>query len=336
MKMLSEAGRLFRVEEWYDSKVPMLILPALYSVAVIRGGEVQGYLKYMLLLLCFDSIFLAFGYLVNDYADIDVDKKAGKKKVMHHLPGQIPLLLVIASGAAGCLEVLFISHSPLVIVALSVIYFFGASYSMPPLRFKERGIWGLLVSSSAQRCFPLLLLPVLLEIPVDRSYVLWMILSFFVGIRYILVHQYIDGENDKKSGVDTFALRHQRKVTILINLSFVTELALLAVLMIPAFEKSPWILVFFSGYFWLSLIRWRGCRMVFGQGGLYSFDQVPLEDLYNHFLPLVFVIMLMQRDLRWGVLLIIWGIFLLRPLIGHLRFPVKILADRLKKQIQEG
>ena len=74
--------------------------------------------------------------------------------------------------------------------------------------------------------------------------------------------------------------------------------------------------------------------MVYGHGGLYSFDQVPLEDFYNHFLPLIFVILLMQQDLKWCVLFVAWMGILLRPAIRHLEFPVKIWKNR-RREIED-
>lgn len=332
MRGLKDAVGLFRVKEWYDSKVPMLLLPLLYGAALAADRFSPELFGKILLILYFDSIFLAFGYLINDYADMDVDKKAGKDKRMHHLPAGIPLFLVIGSIVLGCLPVLIVSPDWRTVLALAVIYFFGGSYSAPPLRFKERGVWGLLVSSSAQRCFPLFLLPVLMKTEVDAAYLLWILLSFFVGLRYILVHQYVDAENDRKAGVETFALHHQRKVAVLIRLSFAAELAFLTLLMIPAAVLRPWILWFLAAYALLTAIRWRGCRMVFGQGGLYSFDQVPLEDLYNHFLPLLFAVMMMQSDPGWGILPAIWAAALLYPAVGHLKFPARIIADYVKRK----
>lgn len=332
MKILKEWGQIFRVGEWYDSKVPMLLLPALYIMIIEGTASAEHALGNVILLLIFDSVFLAFGYLINDYADMDVDKKAGKEKVIHRFSVKVSLFIVIASVILGCLPVLVVSHEWKTVLVLGIIFFFGGSYSAPPLRFKERGVFGLIVSSTAQRCFPLLLIPVLSGTSVDAEYVLWMLLSFCVGIRYILVHQYIDAENDQKTGVQTYAIQHQSEVAILIKCAFVAELVLIIVLLAPICREYWWTNMFWICYVFLSLIRWRGCKMVYGHGGLYSFDQVPLEDFYNHFLPLIFVILLMQQDLKWCVLFVAWMGILLRPAIRHLEFPVKIWKNRRRER----
>jgi len=159
--------RLFRVGEWYDSEIPLLILPALYILILTNGIWSGQQLCAVVMLTVFDCLFLAFGYLINDYSDLEVDRLAGKKKVMHAIPRQAAFLMVVLSAAAGCLSVLVISHSGFTVLWLAVIYFFGAFYSARPLRFKERGIWGWLVSSTAQHCFPLFLIPLLMGVSAD-------------------------------------------------------------------------------------------------------------------------------------------------------------------------
>lgn len=43
----------------------------------------------------------------------------------------------------------------------------------------------------------------------------------------------------------------------------------------------------FEFYLLLSIIRWRGVKIVFGQKPLYTYQQMPLEDFYNHYMPLL-------------------------------------------------
>lgn len=333
MKMLTKCKMLFRFDEWYDSKVPMLLLPVFYTILIEKNATIVAALRNVFLLIFFDATFLAFGYLINDYADMDVDKKAGKVKLMHQLPMRVSKCLVIGTAVIGCIPVLFVSHEWETFLVLAVIYFFGSSYSARPLRFKERGVWGLLVSSTAQRCFPLLLIPVLFEQSVTIGYLFWLLLSFCVGIRYILVHQYIDAENDRKSGVETYAIDNLSKVAFLIKCTFVIEIIVNILLLFPVCREYRWTLGMIAGYTCLSVIRWRGCKMVYGHGGLYSFEQVPLEDFYNNYLPLLFAVLLSSRDLKWGILIILWVVLLLKSTIKHLEFPVKICVNQLKRKV---
>lgn len=322
-------NKLLRVDEWYDSKIPLLILPFIYRAIFFKTNDV---IFKMIALLMFYCLFLGFGYLINDFADIKVDKKAGKIKVIHNMSKfTVIILLCIIVGLGSSLLIIF-NHSLKSLTTIVIIYFFGASYSMPPLRFKERGIWGLIVSSGAQRCLPLLAMVNVLEIPIDKYYIAWMLLSFFVGMRYILVHQNIDMDNDIKAGVNTFAAANKRKVTLLINVFFLFEIAMCVYLISAVIIKYNMVVIFCVAYVFLFAVRWKGSKAVFGHGGLYSFDQMPLEDYYNNFLPIICMVILVLQDISWVPILLIWIIVMFHSIVVHLRFPIRYLGDQILRK----
>src|SRR5690349_2116044 len=70
-------GALTRWDEWYDQKLPMFLAAVCYA-AIIRdhGSETTAWqIVALLVLFC---LYAAFGHLVNDYADREADRKAGK------------------------------------------------------------------------------------------------------------------------------------------------------------------------------------------------------------------------------------------------------------------
>ena len=323
--------QLYRIPEWYDSKVPLLLAPALYLFLKRQTALGAASLTELLLLILFYGIFLGFGYVINDYADLEADRLAGKKKVMQSMRRGAAAAVVWLTAAAGCALMLALSPTLKMCLALAVIYFFGASYSARPVRFKERGVMGLVVSSAAQRCFPLLLL-IVLEDWFSVDFWLWMILSFVVGLRYILVHQLLDLENDKKTGIETFSMGRETAVRRMIRLVFILEIVLICVLLAPLVIGHPWIAVIPAFYLWLSLIRWRGCLAVYGAAGMYSFAQAPLEDFYNQYLILMLDLLLMTVDRRWGILLILWAALLLWPAIRRMKFPMIYFRDQIRRR----
>lgn len=333
---LLSAASLFRAKEWYDSKVPMLISASLYLFAIQKTPFTLDNFLTIIILLLFYSIFLSFGYIINDYSDIEVDKKAGKNKVIHRFPHWLALLFVILTALIGFGIILVFKRNITILILLLIIYFFGMSYSAKPFRFKEKGVLGLIVSSSAQRCFPLILVFTIQEVPQPWIIILWIVLSFIVGLRYILVHQYIDMENDIKSGVQTFALKKEKAVKIMIPIVFSLEIILITILYIPLCIQQTWIIGFLVFYIVLSTIRWIGSQSVFGQKALYSFKQIPLEDFYNQYTPLILIIILMQNDIRWAVLLLIWLICLSYTFIVHLSFPITFTYRKIKGRKKHG
>lgn len=330
------ALNLFRTKEWYDSKVPMLISVTLYIFALNKASFSTDNFLIVITLTLFYSFFLSFGYIINDYADIEVDKITGKKKVIHQFSRTAALFFVILTATLGFGTILIFKRNIMVFIILLVVYFFGMSYSAKPFRFKEKGIMGLIVSSSAQRCFPLFLVFVIQDVPQLWRLILWIILSFIVGLRYILVHQYVDMENDSKSGVETFALKREKIVCAMIPVVFILEIFLIVILYIPLCIQHKWIFGVIGFYAVVSAVRWIGTQSVFGHKALYSFEQIPLEDFYNQYTLLILNIILMQYDIRWAILLLFWLAFLAYTFIVHLSFPITFAYRNIKRRNGHG
>ncbi len=333
--MISSFVKLFRVNEWYDSKIPMLTAATYYLLVRQHARFSYEALTMIGILILFYSVSMALGYIVNDYADMETDKLAGKKKLLHKFSKRTALLIVIGTVLTGCLPVLLYSPNWQTALLLAFIYLFGVSYSVPPFRFKEKGVWGLIVSSTAQRCFPLLIIFALQPTEMEWVLLLWMLLSFIDGLRYILVHQYIDLENDMISGVRTFTTGHQKMTMRLIPVVFLSEILLTGIILFPAAAEHLWMLYVLAGYVVISVIRWQGVKAVFRQKPLYTYYQMPLEDLYNHYLPLMLSTALMEYDQKWVVLLLIWAVFLLYPAAVRLSFPIQFLVKSIGNNIRK-
>ena len=120
------------------------------------------------------------------------------------MPAYIVVVVLCFLGIAGIALFAFLSRGKLLsIFFIAVAYFFAIFYSIPPIRFKERGIWGLLVSATAQRSFICLFFFSLYD---RYSLDTWLFFLLFtvIGIRWILVHQLIDIQNDMNNEVHTF------------------------------------------------------------------------------------------------------------------------------------
>jgi 4-hydroxybenzoate polyprenyltransferase len=79
--ILRSVAALVRWREWYDSKLPLYLVAMVYVVLQMEHpGVMQA--KQMAALLALFCCYAAFGHIVNDYADRDVDRKAGKKRLL--------------------------------------------------------------------------------------------------------------------------------------------------------------------------------------------------------------------------------------------------------------
>jgi 4-hydroxybenzoate polyprenyltransferase len=162
-----------------------------------------------------------------------------------------------------------------------------AFYSLPPLRFKERGILGLIVASIAQRSLPGLVFFATYR-HWETDTLLFSFLYFFVGLRWIIAHQIWDFENDSNSGVRTFAAQigKDRLTGLLKWLVFPVELALLAALIVYYFNRLPWLLVLFGVYLVWLWLSFRSRRQAGRSLSLIASEWIPLADFYFILWPL--------------------------------------------------
>jgi 4-hydroxybenzoate polyprenyltransferase len=150
---LSRLGLLVRWREWSDTKMPLFLVGVFYAVLRMDepGIAELAQIAALFALLCF---FAAFGHIINDYADRDADRAAGKKKILATWSKSAALSAVAipAVGTIG-LAVGFDGYT-LALTVLAVLV--AILYSLPPpARLKERGILGWLQATLAQRTLPL-------------------------------------------------------------------------------------------------------------------------------------------------------------------------------------
>lgn len=81
--MFQKIVRYLRLNEWYDSKVPF-VLCYIWSGYLRNSSSIttERYAEVFIAGAVFTSLFLAFGYMINDYADREVDAAADRKSVV--------------------------------------------------------------------------------------------------------------------------------------------------------------------------------------------------------------------------------------------------------------
>lgn len=150
------------------------------------------------------GFYFMYGFLINDFFDKSYDIKAGKKRAVQEI-SQIAFVGII-------LSVIFISALHLLYLnkfSYSIIYIFSyilaTLYSAPIIRFKEKGFIGIIINASIEKTLPVLAIFAFFNhFGIDMVVIL--IMSFFLQIAEITSHQIDDYENDKKTGIRTFAV----------------------------------------------------------------------------------------------------------------------------------
>lgn len=236
---------LLRWKDWGYSKMPPFFTAGFLFLLTNGLSPAQSIYRFAAFLV-FCAAFLAFGYGVNDFADRDDDRRAGKTNAML---GRNP-----AAGVAWLLGLIGLSIVPLIpyradlrlALAVVVTYAAGFAYSVPPFRLKERGVAGLISGAIAQRSLPVLVGAALFG-GFDRSLWLYCLLFTLVGIRWLLLHQIVDVGHDEATGVQTFvtATGVERSLLVMKKVVFPLELTAVSAWVISiSFERSAfWLLI---------------------------------------------------------------------------------------------
>lgn len=304
--MLDNIQKYLRTAEWLDSKVPFMISIALF-LYIFSNGSLQGYELYLNLgsYFLYISMFLAFSYVINDFTDIEIDIKAGKQKVMHRMPKVIVVFSMIIILLVGTIPMLLLIEKKLMFICYTVfLYLTGAAYSVHWLfRFKERGLVGLIECSVAQKCLPLLSLMFMFHVNLDYL-ILFIIVSFVNGLRYILIHQAVDYENDLKSGVKTFVSEGHKKFRRAIIMAFVIECILMFSVFIRLGVDYYFVFIVLLAYCLCEKIISTVVIKYMNVDWFCTFLAVPLELLYNVVFPIMMAIVItLQNCNLFGILI---------------------------------
>jgi 4-hydroxybenzoate polyprenyltransferase len=195
-----------RWDSWAQGKVSLLCSIMFYLVGKSSGSEYQAILTFVLF-LGFSIISSIYGYLINDLFDIEIDKKHGKRNVFENagfLRGIIIVIVVFVASVMFGLR--FLSKDYFLI--LWIIWTFSSTfYSARPIRFKERGVIGLLFAFMSQYPIPLLLC--FAAFGSFGSVDMWGIIvcTTISGAALEIGHQRFDMEKDHSTNTKTFAVR---------------------------------------------------------------------------------------------------------------------------------
>lgn len=200
-----EARALVRWRAWWFNKVPLSVM----LVLLLLDGRALTGVGVMVLLLVVVTVCAVgnYGYALNELFDIEEDARAGRSNA------------AAASGAARMWAIIVLSA----LCALAAAAFAGgaagalvtvvelalpATYSIPPMRTKERRWLGIVSDALAAHVYPALL--ALLAVahcsvrPVGAPLVVLLaIWSAAAGLRGILSHQLHTHERDARAGLRT-------------------------------------------------------------------------------------------------------------------------------------
>ena len=200
---LRRLARLLRLSEVWDKAVHIAGCALLLGAYDGWTGASEGDLAYYLAGI---TLLLAGGYAANDAADYRQDRVKEKRPGREAPPRSRSIIAAVAALTLGTALTWTVAVAPAARALAVATILLGLAYSLPPLRFKERGVWGVLVGAAAQRPALFLVWALTLRARGALAVVLALWL-FFIGLTGILGHQLLDRKRDRAAGVRTFVFR---------------------------------------------------------------------------------------------------------------------------------
>ena len=282
--------RLLRASEWWEYKL-VPVFGVFYATAVLVDVPVASLWMAALTVLAALVPGAVYVSVINDVTDRADDLAAGKT---NRMSGRSPAFMAAAVAipvSAGVLISVWWRHDTLLLTLYLCAWLAFSLYSLPPFRFKTRGLAGVLSDAAGAHLFPTLVAVVLAfrgaGKPVDA---IWMLAvaawAIGYGVRGILWHQLTDREHDARASVRTFAQRHPPEVSVHLAryAAFPLECAGLAVILWRLRGLLPILaLLLYTAFVVRRLTRWKMHAIVVEPRPRYL---IVLAEYYHVFLPL--------------------------------------------------
>ena len=308
-----------RYSEWWEYKlVPLLVVG--YSAIIINRFPIEKAALTLLVILLAIISGAIYVSVINDLTDIKEDAIAGKNNRMAGISPDRRLTILLISIIIGLFFGYKFYPDILSIYLFCSAYLVFSLYSLPPVRLKKRGIWGVFCDAMGAHLFPALLIITHLTFVLGGklSYIFLIttgIWAFCYGLRGILWHQFHDRDNDIKSNTNTFASKIKPTDFRLPELIiFIIEIITLSIMIYHIFNL--WL--FLSLLIYFSLVLIRKFRFKYETALILSPVSAPYQLLMNDFYLVFFPLSLlleMSLNNRYG-----WLVLCLHVLL----FPQKI------------
>jgi 4-hydroxybenzoate polyprenyltransferase len=291
---IPDLTRIVRAGEWWEYKLAP-IFAAFYATALTLDAPVSSLWRSLLITLLALVPGAAYVSVINDLTDREDDLAGGKPNRFANRPRWLGVLLAAVTAGAGVVFCILWRNDPFLVAIYLCAWAAFSLYSLPPFRFKTRGILGVLCDAGGAHLFPTLVAVLLAFRGAERAPdALWLASigtwAFANGVRGILWHQLTDVENDRRAGVRTFASRHSAETAIRIGTYIAFPLELLALGSMIVRMRSWWPIGFLIAYavlVYLRVLRWHNRIVIVAPKERFL---IAMHEYYDAFLPLSILI----------------------------------------------
>ena len=180
---------------WMSDNMHITLLTLFYIM--LMGVSIN--LLDSLILISSIGFYLVYGFLINDFFDMPYDIAAGKKRPVHKLPKTVFLGIIFSITLISALHLLYLKTF-LYTTTYIASYILATLYSAPPVRFKDRGISGVVVDALIEKTLPLVVIFAFFNY-FKPDALLFLITAFTIQAFAITRHQIQDFDADSKTGI---------------------------------------------------------------------------------------------------------------------------------------
>ncbi|MGB3409660.1 MAG: UbiA family prenyltransferase [Microthrixaceae bacterium] len=327
---------LVRAPIWWTPKVlPVIAAAALAAIAAdVSAGE--GLPRVIAMVVSAVGV-AAFAHVVNDLADREVDRIAGKRNALSNSPGWMPWALMSACGVLAITPWIFVSIGIPAAVVLATLVLTSIAYSVPPVRLKRRGLLGAVADAAVAHVLPTVFAFMLMGSAGSRTTAWWVatvgatVWALGFGIRSIVVHQILDMDSDDRASVETFVVqRGTHRSARTARDAFSLELLGLGLLAFVTVWVAWGAAIYFAVHLslWLNHRRWE--RQPIDTVPTRHGQWMPLAEFYEVWPAIALCGVLVVEDLRWawllGALIVIFWSAVEKQLLDQLTMLVELAS----------
>jgi 4-hydroxybenzoate polyprenyltransferase len=222
----------FRFYVWWHHIIPP-ILGLAFVLIDTRTERIDIIAVFQFLITLIGTA--AFGYFINDWADIETDKRGGKANTVARIIKWKRYIILVSLLLGAFLPWFWLIQLPFGFLGF-IFWLFELTvltlYSVPPFRLKNKAIWGIICDTLYGHVLPIGIAMAIFcghLLPSTSKLVVGSCLLFFKGMRNIITHQIQDRVADRKSKTRTFVLSFGVVQSINLVNRFILPIEILAI-----------------------------------------------------------------------------------------------------------